>query len=291
VRLGFIGDLHGRVFHAIAAIATYQQMMGYRFDRIIQVGDLGAITRLDGLDPAGDPHLAVDPAEADLARLLSAEGDDAQRLSRVAPEIPSPIRFIRGNHEDFAWLAGLPIDPRTRTASADPFGIFRYVADGTVLDIEGFRIAFLGGVEEEAGDPHLDMSAYRTLVELGPGNIDLLVTHEGPYGSSIGYHGDTHGSPLISQLLDALRPPFHVAGHAHQLSGPRTFGSTTYLGLDGIVASPFWDPDAHGLQPGSLGVLDTSTGELRPLQDPWLASFESPFDFRSWVDDFFETTA
>jgi hypothetical protein len=160
-----------------------------------------------------------------------------------------------------------------------------------VLDIEGFRVAFLGGVEEDVGDPHIDMLAYYKLLDLGPGVIDLLVTHEGPYGSSVGYHGDVHGSPLISGLVDVLRPTLHVAGHAHQLSGPRAFGSTTYLGLDGIVASPRWYPDARGLQPGSLGTLDTSTGDLRPLQDPWLASFESPFDFRSWVDDFFETTA
>jgi Icc-related predicted phosphoesterase len=287
--VGFVGDLHGRVFHAIAAVAIWQQVIGRRFDLLVQVGDLGTITRLDCLDPASDPHLTEDPAEADLARLLAADGDVARRLARIGQQIITPIRFIRGNHEDFAWLAGLPIDPQTCSAPADPFGIFRYVADGTVLEVGGLRVGFLGGVEEEAGDAQIRQSAYRSLLELGPGVIDLLVTHEGPYGSSVGYHGDVHGSPLVSRLLDALQPAFHVAGHAHQLSGPRTFGPTTYLGLDGIAASPRWHPDARGLQPGSLGTLDTSTGDLIPVLDPWLARFEKPFDFTSWADAFLGT--
>jgi Icc-related predicted phosphoesterase len=287
--VGFIGDLHGRVFHAIAALATWQQRIGRRFDLVVQVGDLGAITRVDGLDPTSDPHLAVDPAEADLARLLAADGELAYRLSQVAQQLSGPIRFIRGNHDDFGWLASLQMDPRTRTAPTDPFGIFQFVADGTVMEVEGLRVAFLGGVEEEEGEPHIDLLAYRSLIELGPGFIDLLVTHEGPHGSSIGFHGDTHGSPLISRLLDALRPAFHVAGHAHQLSGPLAFGSTTYLGLDGILASPHWYPDARGLLPGSLATIDTTVGQLIPVLDPWLCSFPKSFDFASWAADFLAT--
>jgi len=287
--IGFIGDLHGRVFHAIAAVATWQRRIGRRFDLVVQVGDLGAITRLDNLDPASDPYRAADPSAADLARLLTATGDIAHLLSDIARDLSRPIRFIRGNHDDLAWLASLPMDARTRTAPTDPFGIFQFVADGTVMEVEGLRVAFLGGVEEEEGEPHIDLLAYRSLMELGPGVIDLLVTHEGPYGSSIGYNGDTHSSPLISRLLDALRPAFHVAGHAHQLSGPRAFGSTTYLGLDGIVASPRWYPEARGLQPGSLATIDTSVGQLIPVLDPWLRSFPKPFDFASWAADFLAT--
>lgn len=40
--IGFVGDVHGRVFHAIAALATWQVRTGKRFDLLIQVGDLGA---------------------------------------------------------------------------------------------------------------------------------------------------------------------------------------------------------------------------------------------------------
>lgn len=158
--------------------------------------------------------------------------------------------------------------------------------DGTVLELPGLCLAVLGGVEEEGGAPGLDAAAYQSLLDLGPGRIDVLVTHEGPYGSSVGYHGDLHGSPLISQLIARTKPAFHVAGHAHQFRGLQRFGPTSYLGLDGIVASPRWFPDARGLQPGSLALLDTARGELTPVADPWLASIDRAFDFDAWAERF-----
>lgn len=43
--IGFVGDLHGRFFHLLAAVATRQRVVGRRFNLVIQVGDFGAITR------------------------------------------------------------------------------------------------------------------------------------------------------------------------------------------------------------------------------------------------------
>ncbi len=197
-----------------------------------------------------------------------------------------PIYFIRGNHEDFAWLAQLPIDGDEGTAVADPFDLFRYVPDGTLLQFGELRLAFLGGVEEQTDEATIDRSAYDALMALGGNALDVLVTHEGPYGSSIGFHGDTHGSPLISRLIEQTRAKFHVAGHAHCVSGPRLYGDTLYFGLDILVAPPFWYPDAKGLQAGCLASLDTRTGELQPVTGTWLATFPTPFDFDQWFEGF-----
>lgn len=86
----------------------------------------------------------------------------------------------------------------------------------------------------------------------------------------------------MSDLLERLGPSFHVAGHAHQLSGPSLYGVTTYLGLDGLLASRRWYPESRGLQKGCLGVLDTERRQLWPVTDEWLAEFETPFDFQRW---------
>ena len=284
--VAFVGDLHGRVFHAIAAVATWQRRFGRQFDLVVQVGDLGAFPNLDRIEPATDPHLAADPAEADFARLLKATGERAARLTRLRRHIVGPILFIRGNHEDHSWLRGLLADGTRQSAVVDPFDFFCYVADGTVQTFQGLRIGFLGGVEEQIDDAAIDRDAYASLIQRGPGTIDLLVTHEGPYDSSIGYHGDVHGSPLISRLVERIRPRIHVAGHAHQVSGPGHYGPTTYVGLDGIVASPRWHPDAVGLQAGSLALLDTARGGLTSIAEPWLRSFSKPFDFDAWADRF-----
>ncbi len=255
VIIGFIGDVH-----ALAAVATCQVVMGRKFDLLIQVGDMGAYPDESSLDPATNRYVAADPAQADFARLLRVDGARADKLHRIRAELPTPINFVWGNHEDFDWLYGLPVDEHTGTAPVDAFDILRYVPDGSVLRYGELRIAFLGGVEERSDERGIDHEAYDSLMDAGASVIDILVTHEGPYGTSIGYRGDVHGSHMMTRLIEHIRPAFHVAGHAHQVSGPTEFGPTTYLGLDCLVASPIWHPEARGLQQGCLGILDTEAG-------------------------------
>lgn len=284
--IGFIGDTHGRVFHALAAVTTWQIQTGKQFDLLIQIGDLGAFPDIARLDPATNRYLAADPAEADFSRLLQAEGKYKEALAYLRDQIATPVYFIRGNHEDFAWLAQISAEKETEVVCVDPFDLFYYVPDGTVLSFDGLRVGFLGGVEERTDEAAIDREAYQLLWSLGAGMIDVLVTHEGPYGSSVGYHGDIHGSKLISELLEQLKPRFQVAGHAHKLSAPRAFSSTTYLGLDALVASPIWYPEARGLQPGCLAVLDIEQDNLVPVTATWLSEFETPFDFGLWFQRF-----
>src|SRR5688500_13923635 len=111
--IGFIGDVHGHVFEALAVVLTWQRHHGRRFDLIVQVGDLGAYPDPRRADAATVIHLAVDPTEADFARLLRADGDLAEAIQQVRAGLAGPIHFLRGNHEDFDWLASLPVDPRT----------------------------------------------------------------------------------------------------------------------------------------------------------------------------------
>lgn len=282
--LGFLGDVHGHAFHAIAALATWQRETRQQFDLIIQVGDMACEPDRDQVmpDATADPHLTLDPAEADFARLLKAEGRRADLLRNLRRQFRSPIHFVRGNHEPFAWLRQLPVDPSTGMALVDPFDLFRYVRDGTIMRIGDVRIAFLGGVEERQDEAGLDQDAYARVLALGPGQIDVLVAHGGHYGTSIGFRGDVHGSRLMTQLLEQIQPAYFLFGHAHQRIGPGQLGRTTYLGLDGLLPSVRWQPDVRGLQPGSLAVLDTAPARLQPITDAWLSPFLArPFDFDS----------
>jgi hypothetical protein len=61
--------------------------------------------------------------------------------------------------------------------------------------------------------------------------------------------------------------------------------------LDGLVAPPRWNPEATGVQSGSLGILDTAAWGavdprtvFHPVTDSWLAEFARPFDFVNWAD-------
>jgi Icc-related predicted phosphoesterase len=279
--IGFIGDMHGRAFHALAAIVTLQEQLGRQFDLVIQVGDFGYpdTTRAD--EPT-ERYLEVDPSERELEFLMKADEGRASELGRIRQSLGCSILFVRGNHEDFDWLTKLAADPTSGTAPVDPFDLFHYVPDGSILDRNGLRIAFVGGVEELPGQASINLTAYESVAE--GDRFDLLITHEGPYGSSTGFHGDTHGSRLMTALVECAEPSFHVFGHAHQVFGPTTAGRTRMLGLDALVPSRLWHPEARGLKRGCLGVLDTYTGELQAVTDEWLGEFPTPFDFDEWAE-------
>ncbi len=284
--IGFVDDVHGMVFHALAALATLQERLGRHFDLLVQVGDMGAYLDPARMDEASKRYLEAEPSQGDFARLLRAEGQLAERLRRLRGEFSGPLHVIRGNHEDYPWLRGLPVDAASGTVAVDPFDLLRYVPDGTILRSGEFTVAFLGG-EESGGsveDGEIDSEAYGRLTELGPGRIDLLVTHDAPYGLSTGYHGQVQGSRLITELVERLRPTFHLVGHYHHLNGPRSCGRTTFLGLAQLVPSAIRHPEARGLQEGCLAVLDTEKGELQPVTDAWLSEFPTPFDFQAWSD-------
>lgn len=282
MNIAFVGDVHGRVFHCIAGLLSLQGRMGKTLDLVIQVGDFG-YPFPERMDAPSKRYRELDATEGDVSRLFAAESPWAESFHLARRKLGGPILFIRGNHEDFDWLRSLEVEAKLGIAKTDPYDLFRYVPDGAVLSFEGFRIAFMGGVEERTGDAGIEPQSYDHLLALDAGYVDLLITHQGPFGSSAGFRGDIHGSRLISELLSRLQPRFHVFGHAHQQTGPQALAHTTYLGLDALVASAKWEPDAKGLKLGCFGVLDTESGDLRPIMDPWLAGFPTPFDFEEWI--------
>ena len=279
--IGLLGDVHGRAFHALAAVAEWQETLGRRFDLVVQVGDLGAYTSVERMDAASRRYLDADPSQADFGRLLTAAGRRAASLRRVRRRFDGPIYFICGNHEEFAWLAALPRDA-PGTAAVDPFDLFRYVPDGTVLSVGGWTLTFLGGAEP--GDPNdeegaaLDEAVAGRLLELEPGSLDGLVTHDGPYGIGTSYYGTTQGAPAISRLVERLRPRFHVAGHLHHLIGPREANGTTYVGLAGLGAAP-----RPLLSEGAGAAIDTETGALT-LLGAGARGLEADLDFDAWAE-------
>jgi hypothetical protein len=154
----------------------------------------------------------------------------------------------------------------------DPHGLFHHAPDGTVRTVGSTRIAFLGGVErpDPASSPTprselLDDEAYDRLWQLGPGQVDILLTHEPPTGVA----PPPNGSPRIAALARRLRPSRHIGGHLHAPVEPVRANGTTYVGLSSLLRSPRFDPE-RAVQPASIAVLDTDTDELRIIVTPAL---------------------
>ena len=221
-----IGDVHGHIFHVLLLVALCQTERKEKYDLIIQVGDLGVWPDPDRADAATKRFAAMDPTEFDFQYLLRPNAIQRKFLSTVRRALNAPVLFIRGNHEDMQWLQ------EHQTGPIDDFGLFQYVADGAVVEREGMRIAFLGGIESAKNPAHqLRDDAFDTLMSLKPGSIDLLVTHDALYGFAKGYYGDIKGSQRISRLAEYLAARYHVFGHLHHGIGPLWEQGRVTLGL------------------------------------------------------------
>lgn len=283
MKIGFIGDIHGRVFHCLAAITAWQLYHSEKLDMIIQVGDLGAYPIPDQ-ELKNNKFYLQDPSQFDFSRFLKAEGDLADHLHYIRKLLLNPLYFIRGNHEDFQWLNKVSSSSANNIVSIDPFDLFYYVEDGTILEINGMKIAFLGGIETTVREEKsINEEVYLNLLKTTPGVIDILVSHDAPYGIGTNYHGQVQGSAKISNLIDQIQPKYLIAGHYHHMNGPRVYGNTKYLGLNVIIDLR---QDVFGrVQAGSLAILDTVKDEVDFVTDDWLSKFDKEFDFMKYCDE------
>lgn len=276
MKIGFFGDTHGCVRHALGAAVLLARHRG-PLDALIQVGDLGAYPSADRWDGASRRHGADAPAQHDFFALLDPSPPLAAGVRRALAEIP-PFTFVSGNHEDHDWLAGLhaaaPSDP---LVAVDPLGAFRHVPDGEIVDVAGLRTAFLGRIDAPGTDVDYDHDAYRRLLDAEPGSVDLLVTHDGPHGMSADFHGTVQGSALLTTLIEHLQPARHLSGHYHHENGPRHYGRTVSYAVGQLVPPHTNRRDPGAANPrqqvaaGSIALLDTADLSVEYVHDPWLA--------------------
>jgi Icc-related predicted phosphoesterase len=274
VKVAFIGDVHGCVLHALGSMLMLQRRRGIRLDAVVQVGDLGAYPSADRFDAPSRRFIADSPAQGDFFRLLDPTPELASHV-RATLELVPPVLFVAGNHEDHEWLAKLHEAARgAEIVAVDPLGAFSHVACGSIVELAGLRTAFLGLIESD--DMDFDPDAYAALWAADPGSVDLLVTHEGPYGLSYDRRGRLQGSAKLTRLIERLQPPLHISGHIHRANGPRRYGATTSYALAQLVGPKATRFQPEGVNPaqrvaeGSVGVLDTATLEFEYLRDGWL---------------------
>jgi hypothetical protein len=276
MRIGFFGDTHGCVRHALGAAVLLARHRG-PLDALVQVGDLGAYPSAQRWDAPSRRHGADAPAQHDFFALLDPSPALAAGVGRALAEIP-PFVFVSGNHEDHDWLAGLHAATGQTLVPVDPLGAFRHVPDGAVVDVAGLRTAFLGRIHAPGTPVDHDDDAHRRLLALDPGSVDLLVTHDGPHGMSTDFHGAVQGSPRLTTLIEHLQPALHVSGHYHHENGPRHYGRTASYAVGQLVPPRTNRRDPAAANPdqrvaaGSIALLDTDRGSLEYVHDPWLAT-------------------
>lgn len=282
MKIAFIGDIHGRIFHAIATIITWQIINNQKFDMIIQVGDFGAYPRIDDA-MVNNKFVLEDATELDFSKYINADLGLQKDLRYLRQHLNCPIHFIRGNHEDFQWL-NLISENGTKITAIDKLDLIRYIPDGTVEDFNGIRLAFFGGIETNKEESRaINCKAYNNLIKNKLGNIDILVTHDSPYGTGISFTGEVQGSKKVTELVKVIQPKYLIAGHYHHMIGPQEIGKTKYLGLN-ILIPPLRKDKSGCVQQGSIAVLDTTKGSIEFVKDSWLSQINKDLNFKSFIE-------
>jgi len=278
VPIAFLGDVHGCALHALAGIVALQRHRQVALDAVIQVGDLGAFPSRDRHHASDEWYVAHNPAQAEIFRVLDPDARLTDALDRCHDLLGDvPVRAISGNHEDHDWLAARHRAHRDApVVPIDPLGTLHHVADGTVLELAGLAVAFLGGIDAPGRRYDLDAAAIDTLLALEPGSVDVLVTHDGPWAMCRNWQGRIQGSRRLTALIERLRPRIHVSGHYHHVNGPRHYGQTASYALAALVdpKAGRFDPTPvnphQQLTPGGIGLLDTTEATFEYVTDGWL---------------------
>jgi hypothetical protein len=278
------GDIHGRIALMITMARLWEQQTGLRLAGILQVGDMGAFPDTARLDDATARMARDDDDELGFAKYVVETEEGALYLG--GPSVPVTV-FIRGNHEDFDYLAGF-----AEPEAVDPWSRLWYVPDGAVFELERegrvIRIAGFGGIppRDEAPrrgkkgrhesaqtgsrgepDPRCFSIDDADMAFSGEAPIDILLTHAGPEHPEF-----PDGSARLAALSRRVAPRVHFFGHHHLALGPTDGpGGGLLVGLDHLEFGRRGE-----LREACAGILtldgeSTSFELFEATRHPWLA--------------------
>jgi hypothetical protein len=139
------------------------------------------------------------------------------------------------------------------------------------MDTGGAVIGFC-----EGGDP-------AALQHKDPRNLDVLVSHEGPWGFGTNTADVPRGSRALLEYLEVSRPHYHVFGHLHYPIGPLTVHDTQCIQVASVVSNPR-DPTLQVIKEGCIGTLDTETGDFEFVKGAWLGTYQRKGGFQLLAD-------
>ena len=196
------------------------------------VGDLhGDFDALDRV-MARHPEVAFWVCPGDLA---SEDG--------TYPRPRAPLYWIKGNNEDFDFVAAQP-------AGSGTLPNLHYIPNGISVQAHGLVLAGLGGTlaptwyERPAKElrrisPHDDRRRHFVHEEVDAcktlHGVDIFLSHEAPRPFPLGRVKDAGKTP-VNEVLSAMHPRLHLFGH-HHLYSVAERQRVPSIGLDKVAHS------------------------------------------------------
>jgi hypothetical protein len=281
--IAVFADVHGRVQLCFKLCARWQQETGERIDLILQAGDLGAFFSESRLDKATRRYAQSDPSELGfLHNFVQFDPLIEQDLAKTSCNLV----FVRGNHEDHAWLDQLEQQAEGPTFPVDAYkrvyclrtGIpYEFLRGDEHLNVLGIgRIGARDGVEDIQQAKYIQQDERERIFELGNLPVDVLLTHDAPRA----YVYPESGLDEIGLVLEQYKPAYHFFGH---YGGPHKQSiypaSGTHLHK---LADLHWGKHILStLEEGSMGILrwhNSNENSFEIVNAKWLKEYT----WRTW---------
>lgn len=200
MRIMFAGDIHGNMGHLNW---LYKHAKKNEVDTIIACGDFGYWVHI----PWGQKFL-------DKCAMLAEKND-------------IPLMWVDGNHENHDILDALREQHGDSNPIPTPNEWVKWIPRGCRFDINGYTFMGYGGAYSVDWEQRtLGYSYWRQelinpyhLDNVSDDKVDVLITHEAPFGEVLTYKDDIPVSvaqrELVLELQDKVNPDLHVCGHHH----------------------------------------------------------------------------
>ncbi len=287
MNIAVFADLHGRLLLAFKLCARWQRESGENIDLILQAGDLGAYPAMERVDRATRRYAERDPTE--LGFMEHFAHYDA-RVAALLAETTCPLVFVRGNHEDHAWLDKLerqhkeaifPIDAYRRIFNLKtglPWTFQRRNEQIMVLGIG--RIAPSLKAEDQQDARYIQQYESERIYGLDNMSVDVLLTHHSRTDFVILERGvkikASTGMKEIEYILGRDKPVYHFFGHYG--GPPQVRTDTNGVTLSVKLADLHWERDSTVLEAGSMGLLrwhDREQHSFEVLDASWLNEYNA----------------
>ena len=257
MNIAVFGDMHGHLLLVFHLAARWQQDTGQELDLLLQVGDLGVFPEVARLDRSTRRHSAATEAGLDFLRHFTQYEPSVAALLH---ETSCPLLFVRGNHEDHAWLdnqeqqvptSAFPVDIYQRLYCLKTGTPFVFTQGEETLTILG--IGRIGRPATARKDrPHyLQPYEQQRLDQVEAMPIDIMLTHDGVRNQI--YQGS--GSEEIGRVCERLHPLYHFYGHYGGPCQHERIGSTGTLSYKLADLHPAYQSPEQAIQAGAMGLL------------------------------------
>jgi predicted phosphodiesterase len=242
MRFLVLGDVHANWHDLNSVMKNVDFNLKIKYDAVIQVGDFGfskfGLIKLDSFN------------------VKYVKNEDGRLTTECSPlKFHKPVYVIDGNHEDHDFIKN-----SNKEEWKTKYNI-HYQPRGTYMDVNGYKIGFLGGalnadraqegsIDKETTNYILNKQIERAINEWNEiGGIDTLITHSCPSNMGVGMqghpnlymavqryiveagHGENNftdcGEAPLTALYKGLKkkPKFWIYGHFHQIRDVKVYNT------------------------------------------------------------------